>query len=407
MKKSFVLAALTLIWAACGVEDNPFGSDPDHGWQGGGSLPRVTATGTFSGGLGNHVVADVDPETEGIQDAILVQFDQAMSPGSFSAGDFDIEATWPEQGTVGVEDVEYIEELKMARVWATFDEESAWILTMSAGSVTDLGGNPVDANHNGLEDGAPWDDLRATFHHGSAPEADLASPVIDGHYPTGGGLTDPLPDIAVIFALGPMDTTTLNLESFTLVVTEGQAPVAVELVSVTETQIVMRPRSELEPGVRYTVTLSPAVADTSGNLLDSNGDGYLWPDEEDFTWDIQMADDSTTHSTPPTVAGVAGGNPDYLTIDFQQSLTGLPVVMDDATFTAANIQVLDAGGMVPLRFEPLVGLHQVRCYFQRPVSGPMQLWVSAMVRDEWGNGLDGNGDGLGGTPGEDDWTATL
>ncbi len=403
----FITAALLAsALAGCGAE-NPFGGDPGHQWEGGTAPPVVTGTWTMSSGGGSSLINDIDPLQDGIQDALVIQFDKPMAPSGFTVASLALETTWPSTGAVQIDEVIYEEETARAKIWATFTTETAFMLTIQAGALSDLSGDILDANHNGVFDGAPWDDHRSTFHTGSAPEADLRSPVLDAHNPAGGGLGNPLPDISVNFGFGPMDTATLTADNFTLVRTSDSSEVSVQLIAATPDQIVIRPRSDLAWGERYTVRLSASVADESGNLLDVNGDGFVWPDEADYLWDFQLADDASSHGTPPTVAGVLlGPDREWILVEFYQSLTHIPVVMDAGSYTAATIVLHDNQGLVPLTFQPQPSGRQVICFPQRYPGEGITLAVTSGVRDEWGNGLDGNEDGMGGTPG-DDWVLSF
>ncbi|MBN1435025.1 hypothetical protein JW921_09715 [Candidatus Fermentibacterales bacterium] len=405
MKK--LLAALglvALLAAGCGPEDNPFAADPDAGWQGGSSLPRIQAWGTLSGGMGSHVLNDVDPDVDGLQDCILIGFDDSMDPSTISASAFDITSVYPDTSGMTLTSVEYVEETRTAVLGGTFDWDHGYVLTVAANVPTDLAGNPLDANHNNLADGAPWDDARSWFINGAAPAVDLTSPRVGTAIPYGGGLPDPMTWITIGFDDGPMDPLFMTEAYATLVRTADSSSVDLTIISVSPTELVVQPSSALEWGERYTVRASADMRDESGNSLDTDGNGYIWPDEQDFTWDFQMQDDSTTHKTPPAVAGVLlDTDLQWLMIEFHESLTGDFVVMDPATLNAANIQLHDNEGINPMVFEVHPAGNRVYCYFQRPFDFPSNLWVSAMVRDEYGNYFDGNNDGLGGTPGEDDY----
>jgi hypothetical protein len=405
MKKTIwtVLAALVLM-AGC-VEENPFVADPDAQWQGGADLPRLAAYGTLSGGLGNYRFNDLDPALEGIQDGIMLQFDEPMSSATMTAAAFEMVTTTPPSGPVEFTSIQYFPGEKTAVLEGTFTGETAYLLTIPAGALTDLAGNCLDPNHNALYDGAPLDNQRVTFFTGSARTADVISPSVSASWPQGGGLEPLQPEIALIFADGPMNQAQLNLDNFTLVRTSDQRPVELRVTLVESDRILCTPVEPLENGTRYTVTMSAAITDEAGNLFDTNNDGWIWPDEPDRTWDFQLVDNGDTHATPPTVLS-ASMDGETLVIEFRQSLTGNTVVMDPLTFVAANIQCMDTDGAVPLTFEPGIGGGYVVCFLQRPVMGALMVHVSCNVADTYGNLLDGDGNGIGGVPGEDDWSGT-
>ncbi len=399
------LAILLLLLVGC-IEDNPFKANPAAEWEGGNDHPHIVIIGTESSGTGGHQLSDLDPGTEGIQDGIILNFDKEIDEATVTASSFNLIPTDPEGAAIQFSSIEYFPGERTVILQGTFDDETAYLLTVVAGGIRDLVGNELDPNHNALYDGAPWDDRLITFFTGSARMRDITSPEVNGHFPAGGGQNNRKPEITVVLLQGPMDVSMLTLDNFTLVRTSDSSSVSLELISATENSIVATPVDSLSYGIRYTVRLSSQVADSSGNYLDTDGNGYIWPDEEDFVWDIQMEDDSLTNSTPPAVQQ-AFRNINTVTIDFAQSMTGDDVVMDGNTFNSANIQIIDSVGSIPLQFEEGTDPARVYCMLQRNSEGPTVLFVSCNVADQYGNLLDGNNDGLGGTPGEDDWSGIL
>lgn len=405
--KKIALITIALLLIGC-IEDNPFRADPDVGSGGGNAHPHVTMAGTESGGPGSIQLSDLDPETAGIQDAIIIEFDKDMDPATITASSFQMVQTDPGSGSVAFESVDYYQETRTAVLSGTFTDDTAYLLTIPAGRVLDIAGKELDPNRNAVYDGSPWDDRLFVFVAGTAEVQDITSPVPVNQSPTGGGLSDRMPEISVSFFDGPMDLGGLTLNNFTLVRTSDSSSVPLELVNADPANITAVPVDSLAYGTRYTVRLSAGIADSSGNLLDSNGDGFVWPDEPDFVWDFQMEDDSLTSSTPPTLAEAAL-LPGNLTvrIEFEESLTGDFVEMDENTFTAATIQAMDALGSIPLSFETGADPSAVNCLLQRHPQGTVTLFISCYVADIDGNLFDGNNDGLGGTPEEDDWWGNL
>jgi hypothetical protein len=399
---------LAMLALAC-VDDNPFTADPDTQWQGGATHPHIDLWGTSSEGLGSTVLNDLDPATEGVQDAILVVFDQVMDPATMVEASLELAATTSGAPAPEIEEVAYYPTARRMEVHATFARETAYLLTLTAGAPTNLAGEPLDPNFNAQADGSPWDDARLTFHNGTAEEMDLMPPIVDIFSPPEqGGVPDPGTSIRIVFERGPMDASTFGEDALRLLLTEDSSEVGMRIDSVTPSQILATPTDSLDYGARYTVVLSSQVADSAGNLLDSNGDGHVWPDEPDFVWDFQLVDDSTTHGTPPTVAGVSSEVPLSFKVQFEESLTGDQVSMDASTLVPANIQCVDAGGQIPLEVGTLSPSGDaVTCYMLREPQGEVTVIVSLEVLDSYGNPLDGNGNGLGGEPGLDDWTGTL
>jgi len=405
--RTIATLATILLLLGC-AEDNPFKADPEVQWEGGESHPHIEGIGTESGGMGSFLLSDLDPDVPGIQDAVMIEFDKTMDPSTIVSGAFQMEETFPGSGPVDLQDVQYYPEIRRAVLTATFSDDTGYLLTIPAGSVLDIAGMQMDPNRNAVYDGPPWDDVRGAFAAGAGQLPDISTPIIDNKVPNNGGKTDFLPDIWVSFIDGPMDVSDLTLNNFTLVRTSDSSEVPLQLLNASATMIIARPQDSLEYGTRYTVRLSAQLADSSGNSLDTNGDGYVWPDEPDLVWDFQMIDDSTTTSTPPTL-GDATLMPGGLSvrIEFQESLTGDQVDMDETTFTASNIQLMDGEGSIPLDFETGADPSAVECLLQRQPAGPVTLYISCNVADEYGNLFDGDNNGLGGNPEEDDWWGVL
>ncbi|MCD4701327.1 MAG: Ig-like domain-containing protein [Candidatus Aegiribacteria sp.] len=403
------ISILLLLLLGC-VEDNPFKADPDVQCEGGNEHPHIDLVGTESGGMGDIEFSDLDPETAGIQDAIILSFDKDIDPSTVTAASFAMVETSPGTGSVQFTSISYFQESGTAILAGTFSDDKAYLLTVTAGGIQDILGNELDPNHNALYDGSPWDDRLFTFFTGSgfSEMRDITPPGITGYFPKTGCITNITPNPRVFFSDGPMDVSQLNLNNFTLETTSGSTSITLEMVSATSTEIIATPVSDLSYGTRYTVRLSAQLADSAGNSLDTNGDGYIWPNEPDLVWDFQIEDDGTTHGTPPTLSDAIyqPGSP-IIRIKFEQSVTGDDVVMDDGTFIAANIQVTDANGSIPIVFETSTDPAAVYCLLQRNAVGTVTLFISCNVADEYGNLFDGDNNGLGGTPGEDDWSGVL
>ena len=204
-----------------------------------------------------------------------------------------------------------------------------------------------------------------------------------------------------------MDVSKMTLSNFTLVRTSDSSQVNMEIVSTTPTSFMISPVQDLEYGTKYTARLSASLADSAGNFLDTNGDGYIWPDEPDLVWDFQLEDDSTTHGNPPTLRDAVLEGTVTVRVTFEESVTGDDVVMDASTFTAENIQVSDNIGAVPVVFETSQDPGAVNLQLQRAPQGTATLFLSCNLADQYGNLFDGNGNGMGGSPEEDNWSGDL
>ncbi len=405
--KIFTACILILLLLGC-AKDNPFKAAPEVQWEGGNAHPHISMAGTESGGFGNYRFSDLDPGTGGIQDAVILGFDKEIDPATVTAASFEMVETSPGTATVQFTKVTYYPEDRTAVLEGNFSNDTAYLLTVKAGTVQDIKGNALDPNHNALYDGSPWDDRLLTFFAGNAETRDITPPGITNNFPNVGNVVNLLPAPRVFFSNGPMDLSQLTLSNFTLVRTSDSSSISLRILSVTPDGLTTESLDSLSHGTRYTVRLSSQIADSAGNYLDTNGDGYVWPDEPDLVWDFMIIDDSTTHSAPPAVAqATLMPGRTSVHIEFNQSLTGNDVIMDPNTFIAANIQVTDNNGSIPMDFETGADPSSVQCLLQRKAQGTVTLFVSCKVADEHGNMLDGNNDGLGGNPAVDDWSRVL
>jgi hypothetical protein len=401
------IAILLLLLLGC-AEDNPFKADPEVQWEGGNAHPHIDFAGTESGGFGDFEFTDLDPDRNGIQDAVMLSFDKDIDPATVITSSFEMVRTSPSSGSVQFESISYYPEERIALLAGTFVDDRGYLLTVTAGGILDITGNELDPNHNALYDGSPWDDRLITFYTGTAETVDITPPGVTGNFPRTGGIGSLTPNVRVFFDNGPMNVSLLNLNNFTLVRTSDSSSVEMHMVSATEDEIIASPDADLDYGTKYTARLSAQVADSSGNYLDTNGDGYIWPDEPDLVWDFQIEDDSSSHGTPPTIADATLIASDtYVRIEFEQSLTGDDVVMDAATFIPSNIQLADDIGSIPVVFETGMDPSAVDCLLQRQPMGTVTLFISCLVADEYGNLFDGNNNGLGGNPEEDNWSGVL
>ena len=294
-----------------------------------------------------------------------------------------------------------------------WSDNAAFLLRVTTGA-TNNAGKPMDGDADNMEDGTPYDDFLTTFYTGTGwpALARISPPRISSHTPdtTGGVLRNTL--FTVSFANGPMDSLTLTTANFHLTKTATGAAVSIQRLGFTPNSVTFElPAGDLlDWGTRYTFTVDggevKAFPDTTGEdtyllLLDSDGDG---PEEAepDFSWDFITVDTTgSSQGSPPRVVGV-NEQPDHLAISFG----GDPdEKMEITTFTQQNIRAFDNNGYIPGTFHNDLDSLGLRYFYDRPTSGfgTVSLLVSMQVTDIDGNLLDGNGNGVGGEPGLDDY----
>lgn len=296
-----------------------------------------------------------------------------------------------------------------------WSDDAGFLLTVTTGA-HNLADQPMDGDKppDNVADGTPYDNYLTTFYTGTGQPAAAATritpPWISSHTPdtTGGVGRDAV--FTINFANGPMDSLDLDIGNFHLVKTSTQTAVTIQRLSFTGNSVTFElPGGNLlDWGTRYTFTIDGgavrAFPDTTGAntyllVLDTDRDG---PEETepDFSWDFITVD--TTGSSQGSPPQVTSANPqaDHMHVRFG----GDPDErMQMTTFTEENIRVFDSNGYVPGTFHNDLDSLGTRYFYNRTTSGNVRLFVAMQVTDVDGNLLDGDGDGVGGEAGQDDY----
>jgi hypothetical protein len=140
----------------------------------------------------------------------------------------------------------------------------------------------------------------------------------------------------------------------------------------------------------YHFTVLPALQSVEGYYLDQNGNGITNEPDDTFTWSLNL------DSIPPYVshqdpAGDVAGTISSVNVWFSEAI-------DPATFTTADVTIVKPDGTnVAATGIQNVGLNEFRISFPaQTLVGTYHVKIGPNVTDLAGNGLDENGNGVGG-----------
>jgi len=388
------LISIFLVLLACSADQNPLSSESTKGIVSSSEriLPRVTDIIPSDKGQ----LSDQDVVSAGTQGTIEIEFNEHMDSNTINLENIKIrKIDGPE---ITGSELTYYANRKLVIIQNNlFPPRSAYLINISP-KIKDLNGNPLDGNNNGTDDGE-YDEFVSQFYTsgGNSYLKDFTPPRISSWSPTGNGNLRS-PSIRLNFTTSDLDTTTLNTLNIQLANSETGGRVDLTKVYVSDAQARFIPSDPLEYGKRYTVTVKAlAIKDLEGNSLDTDEDGVSLPTEKDFTWEFIVTDGPNTDGTPPQVNRVNTLS-DRAEITFNEE-------MDKNTFTLDNIRFFDNDGYIPGLIEPNISGSMVIYYFDRMKFGTVKYYISMEVTDKAGNKLDGDKDGIGGEPGEDDYSS--
>ncbi len=414
MKKFFIISLTLFILFGCGKKENPL--TPNYGNINNAASANLPTIDSIIPANYGRIIDENGDSTDGIQSEIVVVFSDFMDTSTINKTNITLYNI--SDGSNVPLTIDYDAERKTAYITTdNFPDNTGFLFKITNG-VHNLGGLPLDGNKNRKQDGAPYDNAIYAFYTGTDASVSsnirTAPPKINSVSPgTTGGVPVNTP-IVIYFSDGPVDTltfTSLNLhlkENGTTVVTDSIASFSPDSVVV-----MIKGGDTLKRSTMYTFTIDGykilAEPDTLGNTgataylrrLDTNGDGIISADEDSFyTWKFITQDFPGTDTVkPPHITGFGDHNSTYYLFEFNK-------IMDISTFTKENIRVFDNDGYVPCTFRVDMDSQGVKYYYDRKISGTAQGWVSMEVKDKYGNKLDGNGNGIGGEAGKDDWPST-
>nr|HPQ40763.1 Ig-like domain-containing protein [bacterium] len=151
---------------------------------------------------------------------------------------------------------------------ASLQDDTDYVLTVTT-DVTDFAGNSLDQ-----EPGLPLDPFTARFRTGGI---DLTPPCVFETVPEDGGGNIPVSTSITVRFTEPVVQGTVTAASFYMTGPGGTVAGTYQFQDNNST-VVFMPAMQLAVDVAYTVTLTTAITDPSGNGLDGNCDGSTGPD---------------------------------------------------------------------------------------------------------------------------------
>lgn len=388
-----IILTCVFIYLTCEVNENPLKvQDSDSALSlKSQTLPKVKSINPAN----KWQLEDQDPLMSGIQGKIVIEFTEYMDSSTINLNNISIKVI---DGPIPIGTrIKYVPFRKTVILENDLlPIRSAFLLEMS--KVTDIHGNPLDGNGNGVYD-EDHDVFTSQFYTsgGSDKLLDLDCPTITNWQPRG-NFVPVDPTIRIDFASSGMDTLTLNADNILLEESETSFQVSLSRTFVSMNSVEFTPNFELESGTKYKVVVhSTWVKALNGKTLDIDGDGAGLPTEDNFMWEFITKPDTGIDATPPQVDRINTNYSDHAEIIFNEE-------MDGSTFTSRNIRFFDSNGNLPGVIDVSGTEYMLNFYYNRQTVGQILYFVSMEVKDKSGNKLDGDKDGIGGEPGEDDYT---
>ena len=413
MKKILIIGTVIILLAGCGKKENLLSPNYNVSHTASSSnLPTIVST--SPGNYGR--IQDQNGGLANVQAEITITFSDYMDPATIDTNNIVLYNV--SDGSYVDRSISFDNERKTAYITATIPNDAGFLMIVK-NSVHNLSGLPLDGNKNGLQDGSPYDNAVYAFYTGSGNNVSnkirTAPPTIASVSPGIEGNVSVHSPIVIKFSNGPLDTLKFITQNFHLK-ENGSIAVSDSIASFSPDSVVIVPRGDtLKRGTIYTFTIDAykliaepdtvlkAITDTSITncisylrSVDTDSNNIITPDEDSFyTWKFITTGSNSV--VPPQVFWYG----DYSTYyDFIFTKT-----MDISTFTKDNIKVFDNSGYVPGTFWISMDSTEVKYYYDRTPNGSCSAWVSMEVKDTDGNMLDGNGNGVGGEPGVDDWSS--
>ena len=172
----------------------------------------------------------------------------------------------------------------------SFQPDATYQVTLygnSTDGVSDVKGNRLDGNGNGISEGSPVDDYIFSFS-----TIDQTPPKVVFTHPPHEEANIPLNPILRVIFDDDMDISSLTNSSVLL--TDGKGAIQINVTySATNRTMFIEPLLDLNFSSKYFVTVSSMVSDTGGNLLDGNEDGVgSGTSSDNYTWSFDTVPDA-------------------------------------------------------------------------------------------------------------------
>ncbi|MEW6686998.1 MAG: Ig-like domain-containing protein [Candidatus Edwardsbacteria bacterium] len=418
MRKKHILGVILILimigsvaFLSCGKKSNPVTAKFDAGIVSGQEYPTVYSAATLSddttfyGGMAH--------------DEIQIVFSKPMDPSTINTTNIQL---WNPRTRTQYSGyvVTYQPEAQKAVVTGplangAWDTLSVYLLVVKS-AVTDISGNPLDGNGNVLySEGSPYDDWKDDFYGaqwraGGPSNVDLQPPTVS-HSPTNNQKDVQTTDSIQIWISDndSVDESTLTSDKFFIFADNNPTVNLVSNFVRTDSGAVNGNRRKisfsgyLQEKTIYHVVVKTGIKDIKGNTLDGNGNTRT----EGDTLDAERFTFQTIWSGGNTVAPVVT-NARKTDSDDGIHYTTISVLfnkeMDPATLNSTNVRLYKNAGPPPTNYIPgTITVYYNKRGFTYSLqndpdqgSGALTLWLSKDIKDSYGFGLDGNGNGIGG-----------
>lgn len=401
-----IIMSIILVVAGCSLKKLPTSLNDNTGKQTAyeSSYPFVsdiqTASWFYGVSSSRSRFADIDNTQSGIQDRILVTFNE---PVTIKGNDIHLTAVdGRKSGNVNISWTYDSNLMRLSiEILDTILDSTTYELSIAQSAISDLSGNPFDGNNNGKDDGSL--DKYTQIFRGPRPNAPLpdrtlpyVSLVVFDSTLSGDVYSDD--SLYITFGDNDIDISTVQngvaLFSYP-VINDYTANVHWAHSDTTfwgNTRAVFY-LSGLTAGQSYMLLIKNSIADTAGNLLDGNNNGIVEADDNDTVFFSVARGDTEVVRYPTLTSYNRSGK--IINVYFNRQ-------MDISTLSAENIKCFDnTGAAVSVDIDALPDTTGV-IVTMKDYEGTGVLYLSENIRSYEGFQFDGNRNGIGGEPGLDE-----
>ena len=340
------------------------------------------------------ILWDQDGDASDIQHTIYITFDKYFASGVVSFTNFELTE---ENNAAGIDDqtIEYQKEFNRVKIFATFDDDGAYMIRIVADNVIGENGDFLDGNGNGIEDGSPFDDILIEYTTGiGATDNDYEHPKLVMFGPI---WQEPTTSDFRLYFDKTMDSTSV-VNHVNLYKEDGSSVSNDTLISIdaSHSTYIFLIDDVDDLSMFYVEIECEDIVDSFGNVMVPYNEEYTTDYPENFVfWFMTEDNDVSEDDTPLHVNNVSTANPDYVEIFFDDTL-------DVTTMTDDNIFVyyMSGGEACYIPGDIILSDDTEGCLYSLinydKVSRQLMIVVKKETRDDAGWLLDNNGNNIGG-----------
>lgn len=338
--------------------------------------------------------SDINPDTGGIQDEIIVNFN---APFTLSDSEATIKAvSGKDSGVISFSYVVRSYEKQIRFILNNIKDSTTYELHLFSSRIKDLSGNPLDGNNNGIPDSS-YDDF-ITYFRGPLPDADIPdnSPFsVQYWYFSNYVDEDALShDTLYIVFSSDIDTATVdgNFALYSYPLGEDHTDKIVEWHKIGSNTLYFV-YDNLPTGASYAFVLKDGLKDKEGRGFDGNDNGILELNDTAVIY-FNIAISDSLKLEYPKVQGITSQEYGFI-ISFTKpmdinSISDTTLIVFDSNDNRVNARLSLYPDKIHLYVEPLLPLSTGK------------IFLSRKLKDTMGLEFDGNENGYGGEPGKDD-----